>query len=91
MRWTWLCVPIVLVWMNVGCGMIKKHVLPEKPDPEFYGPPEDDRRYNQPLSFPKDHLNQPLERPKPAKPGRNGPIGGGGAPNIGNRAMTGGR
>lgn len=61
------------------------------PMPEQYTlPPTDDSRFSQPMSYPKDVLNQePIKATPPGKlPSQQGPIAPGGGPGMGRGGST---
>jgi hypothetical protein len=76
----------------LGCASSKGPNL-RTPVPEQYAlPPADDARFSQPISYPKDVLNQePIKAPGPGKlPSQQGPIAPGGATGTGRGATPGG-
>jgi hypothetical protein len=68
-----------------GCASTDKHLKPPKPPEEYNLPPEHDRRYSNPVEYPKDTLNKDvlLDRFNESKDG--GPSGPAGvrAPRLG--------
>lgn len=72
-----------IVAVTVGCASAPKGPILRTPMPEqFNGPPADDPRFSQPISYPKDVLNQePVKATPPGKlpsqqAGPMGPTGG---------------
>jgi hypothetical protein len=74
----------------LGCATSKGPNL-LTPVPEQYNlPPEEDARFTQPVSYPKDVLNQdPIKQASGKLPSQQGPMGGG--PGAGGGGSTGGR
>ncbi len=75
---------IVTIFVLSGCKSTQQQLKPPKPPEQFVAPP-DEKRYSEPMEFPKDSLNQDkqiynkaiVDGPGGPGSGKGGPGGGG--------------
>jgi hypothetical protein len=79
MRWIRHTLGLLLLPICLGgCATSEPQLKPPKAPEEFNAPPDNDSRYNKPIEYPKEAIDQdPLNKAKGNNPGGPGGPGGG--------------